>query len=76
MILNAVRNDQKGRVMCGPAAISAVTGKPVSCVKEFIYRVKGKRYVCSMSVNQVADTLKLMGHVVDVKAINILPGND
>ena len=75
MKLNAVQNDQKGRVMCGTAAISAVTGNPVSCVKEFIYRVKGRRYVCSMSVKQVVDTLRLMGYSADVKAINVLKGN-
>lgn len=48
--------------MCGPAAIAAITGKPVSEVKERVYSVKGKRYICGMSPALVRKTLATFGY--------------
>lgn len=64
MKLHTVIGDDNRRVMCGPAAIASITGKSISQVKEFIYKAKGKRYVCSMYPSQIKKTLQLMGYRV------------
>lgn len=60
--LHPILNDTRGHVWCGPGAIAAITGKPLSQVKEAIYGVRGKRSpIMGMSEIEVAHTLRALG---------------
>jgi len=59
--LHKIKPDGR-RTMCGPGAISAITGKPVSDIKEAAYDVKGCRYICGMTNFEVEQTLLQFGY--------------
>ena len=62
MHLHPIINDTNGRCWCGPGAIAAITGLPLSQVKEAIYAMRGQRRVTRMTEYEVRDTLLHMGY--------------
>ncbi len=67
MRLHTIKGDGR-RVMCGPGAISAITGKDVADVKAMVYKVKGVRYVCRMSNGHMISTLLRFGYRIRSRA--------
>ncbi len=63
MKLHSIQGDGRN-LKCGPTAIAVITGKPISEVKEAIYKVKGVRYVGNMNNRLVYWTLRDLGYAM------------
>jgi hypothetical protein len=59
--LKPIKNDIQTILWCGPAAISAVTGEPVSKIVAMMKHLSGKRCVKGVSTGLMQRTLTMLG---------------
>src|SRR5271170_4688566 len=59
--LKPVKNDIQTMLWCGPAAISAVTGEPVSKIVATMKQLSGKRCIKGVSTGLLQRTLTMLG---------------
>jgi len=59
--LRAVKNDVTTKLWCGPAAISAVTGEPVSKIMDLMRSLSQRKTIKSVSYGLLQRTLAMLG---------------
>jgi hypothetical protein len=59
--LRAVKNDVTTKLWCGPAAISAVTGEPVSKIMGIMRDLSGRRTIKGVGYGLLQRTLAQLG---------------
>jgi hypothetical protein len=60
--LYQIQHDLPGRLWCGPAALSAATGKPTSVIVETLRKVTGRDRIMGLHTNEMVHALRMLGY--------------